>query len=312
MGKKNTIAKSYMSDVRRFADAFNYYVFDGEQVIQAECLEQQDSTELSSALEGTDLKDIEKSRDLLKQCIIMEDDMASYVLLGLENQTHIHYAMPVRHFVYDALNYNHQYVEKAREHRNLKDLTGDEFLSEFSKTDKLKPIITLILYWGSKEWDGPRSLREMLDVKNETLLQHINEYPLHLIVPGEIEDFSKMHTELKKALRYIAVSKDKNAYKALAVNPEYRMIDRETACLLNTFMDTKISIKESEDEVDVCEAVKGIIEDAKDEGRIEGKIEQLVEQIRKKLSKGKSIAEIADALEESEEYINELIEKYEL
>ena len=302
MGKKNTTTNSYMSDIRRFADAFNYYVFDGEQVIQAEHLEPQDSSELSSALEDAALEDVEKTRDLLKQCIIMKDDMASYVLLGLENQTHIHYAMPVRHIVYDALNYNHQYIEKAREHRSQKDLSGDEFLSGFAKTDKLKPIITLIIYWGSKEWDGPRSLREMLDVNNGTLLQHINEYPLHLIVPSEIEDFSKMHTELKKALCYIAVSKDKNAYKALAVDPEYRMIDKETAHLLNTFVDTKIVIKESEDEVDVCEAVKGIIEDAKNEGKIE--------LISKKLAKGKSIAEIADALEESEDYIRELIEKF--
>jgi len=207
-----------------------------------------------------------------------------------------------------------------REHRRAKDLSGDEFLSGFSKTDKLKPVISLILYWGSKEWDGPRSLREMLDIKNETLLQHINEYPLHLIVPGEIKNFSKMHTELKKALHYIAVSTDKDAYRALSMNPEYRMIDKETAHLLNTFIDTKIVIKESEDEVDVCEAVKGIIEDAKNDGRnegriegkIEGKIEKLIEQINKKLSKGKTIAEIADDLEESEDYIRELIEKYDL
>jgi len=189
-----------------------------------------------------------------------------------------------------------------------------------SFTDKLKPIISVILYWGSKEWDDPRSLREMLDIKNETLLQHINEYPLHLIVPGEIKNFSKMHTELKKALHYIAVSTDKDAYRALSMNPEYRMIDKETAHLLNTFIDTKIVIKESEDEVDVCEAVKGIIEDAKNDGRnegriegkIEGKIEKLIEQINKKLSKGKTIAEIADDLEESEDYIRELIEKYDL
>ena len=61
---------------------------------------------------------------------------------------------------------------------------------------------------------------------------------------------------------------------------------------------------------------KEIVEDAKNDGRIEGKIEgkveKLIEQISKKLVKGKSVAEIADALEESEEYIRELMEKYDL
>ena len=39
------------------------------------------------------------------------------------------------------------------------------------------------------------------------------------------------------------------------------------------------------------------------EGREEGKNGKLADQIRKKLAKGKSVAEIADALEETEEVI---------
>jgi len=55
-----------------------------------------------------------------------------------------------------------------------------------------------------------------------------------------------------------------------------------------------------------------ILRDGRNEGKIEGKIEKLIELINKKLSKGKSIAEIADDLEESADYIRELIEKYDL
>ena len=44
----------------------------------------------------------------------------------------------------------------------------------------------------------------------------------------------------------------------------------------------------------------------------EGKSEKLADQIRKKLAKGKSVAEIADALEETEEVIEKMIKEYKL
>ena len=40
----------------------------------------------------------------------------TYVLLGIENQTRIHYAMPVRNIIYDALQYGKQVEEIARRH----------------------------------------------------------------------------------------------------------------------------------------------------------------------------------------------------
>lgn len=36
---------------------------------------------------------------------VMTDDKAAYVLFGVEAQTDIHYAMPVRNVIYDALQY---------------------------------------------------------------------------------------------------------------------------------------------------------------------------------------------------------------
>lgn len=48
------------------------------------------------------------------------------------------------------------------------------------------------------------------------------------------------------------------------------------------------------------------------EGREEGKNGKLADLIRKKLAKGKSVAEIADALEETEEVIERMIKEYEL
>ena len=39
---------------------------------------------------------VQKYRDILKSAVIKQDEKMSYVLLGIENQTDVHYAMPVR------------------------------------------------------------------------------------------------------------------------------------------------------------------------------------------------------------------------
>ena len=50
----------------------------------------------------------QKHRDLLKFAAMMQDSYANYVILGVENQMEVHYAMPVRNMVYDALQYDKQ------------------------------------------------------------------------------------------------------------------------------------------------------------------------------------------------------------
>ena len=81
-------------------------MFDGEQVVKAEHLVEKDSTEVLSVF-GTTKKEIQqqKWRDLLKSTIIKTCDEMTVVLIGIENQAEIHYAMPVRTLIYDALNY---------------------------------------------------------------------------------------------------------------------------------------------------------------------------------------------------------------
>ena len=52
------------------------------------------------------------------------------MLLGIENQTDIHYAMPVKNAIYDALQYGRQVSEivarhrAERKHQNLEDGIG--------------------------------------------------------------------------------------------------------------------------------------------------------------------------------------------
>ena len=69
-------------------------------------------------------------------------------------------------------------------------------MSGFHEDDKLTPVITIMVYLGSRPW--------------------------------EIEDFSRFKTSLGAVFEVIKASEDKEAMKRLlAMNPQYRSMDNE-------------------------------------------------------------------------------------
>ncbi len=270
MGKTDVCTKEYMSNPRIFADAFNYYFFHGKQVVKPNELTVQDVTELSLPYDGGDglIVPTQKFRDVLKLWTVMTSKDATYMLLGIENQANVHYAMPVRNMLYDALNYSSQVEETGKKHRKTKDIYGDEFLSGFKKTDKVKPVFTLVIYWGTKEWDAPRSLYEMLDVKenmNEIIKEYVNDYKLHIIVPKEIENFEQFSTDLGYCFRYIRSSDQKEELKKLIEEHTdiYSNFDKISGYLLESVTNTKLpKSAQKEDSINMCKAIEEMIEEA--------------------------------------------------
>jgi len=66
MGKLDTEAKNYMSRNDRFADAFNYLIYDGKQVIKPDELVEMDVTELAIPFLDEKRAPVQKIRDILK------------------------------------------------------------------------------------------------------------------------------------------------------------------------------------------------------------------------------------------------------
>ena len=316
MGKKNTLMKDYMSEPAHFADCFNHYLFHGKRVIRPEYLRTLDPMEIAIIPQDTTEETAEKIRDILKSCILMQDDRATYLLLGIENQSDIHYALPVKNMSYDALNYAKQVSEIGKEHRVKKDIKDSgEFLSGFTKEDKLKPIITLTVYFGADEWDGPRSLKEMFEEIDDGILEYVEDYKVHLLIPKEIEDFTKFATDFGKVMKYIAVSEDREALRKLQTDEDFQSVDADSVRLLNACTNSNIKVEEGEVTVDMCEGLRALLEEKEIEG-IEKGIEQgmalganqkLRSLVQKKRAKGHSVDEIADMLEESIETIEEVI-----
>lgn len=274
MSKVDACTKAYMSNPRFFSDAFNYYFFQGKQVVKPEELTVQDITEIAIPYgEETDSVIIpaQKYRDILKMWTIMTSENATYMLLGVENQANIHYAMPIRNMLYDALNYSSQVEKIGKMHRKKKDITNDEFLSGFKKEDKVKPIFTLVIYWGTKDWDAPKSLYEMFDIQEElaeVVEKYVNDYKIHVIVPNEIEDFNKFSTELGYCLKYIQSSQNRQKLRQLLKEhyDVYSNFDKMSGNLLQIVTNTTLPNEaKKEESVNMCQAIQEMIKEEMEE-----------------------------------------------
>ena len=199
MGKSNAAVKNWISVKERFADFYNGTVFDGRQVVRAEEL-QEISGESDLILRDKDGKAEELHR--YRDVIMRWKGKMDLVILACENQEKVHYAMPVRNMIYDGLAYIQQMKEVWEGHGEGRKPTEDEFLSRFLKDDKVKPIVTLVFYYGEKEWDGSRSLYEMMDFGGEeeeqkNLKTFIPNYPINLVDVGRLGRLDGFQTDLQ-------------------------------------------------------------------------------------------------------------------
>lgn len=253
---------------------------------------------------------IEKIRDILRNCCIKTANGVMYLIIGIENQTDIHYAMVVRNMLYDALNYSSQVETCAKKHRENKDISGKEFLSGFAKDDTLHPVITLTMYWNYGSWDGARSLHELFDVQDKSILKYVSDYKLNLIVPEEIENFEKFQTELGPLLEFISdASSGKRLEKALEEKRErWSVLGAEELRLLNVCLNAKLEETEESEKGEKDIVCKGIEELAAMREE-KGKLEELERMILKKIKKLKTLEQIAEELESEVEEIRPIYDR---
>ena len=272
MGVMDTEGKQYLSNPVFFADAFNYLLYDGEQVIKPEELQELDTTELTVPYGNNARVPVQKYRDLLKLWNAMMDKNAIYVILGVELQDKVHYGMPVKDGLYDMLGYSKQIAEIKRSYRQKDEteegeitvdngvlkirLTSEEFLSGLRKDDKLIPIITAVVYFGEEPWDGPRSLYDMLNIPDEAMKRFIPNYWINLISPADMDDaeFKKFHTHLGLAMKVIKHQSEDADQVIMATN--HQKIDRETAEFLNRSVNLKLEYEEEAGGIDMCKAME--------------------------------------------------------
>lgn len=288
MGVKDTVTTKYMRQNEIFADAFNFFVYGGEQVIHPKSLKELDTREIDVPYGGEKGagQPVQKTRDVIKSVVAMMDKSTAYLLLAIENQSNIHYAMPVKNMVYDALQYAKQVEEAITSHRLSGDYKGvgsDEYLSGFMKEDHLLPVVTLVVYFDSKEWDGPLSIHEMFSGQDARVLALVPDYKVNLIAPASIEDedFGKFQSSLKEVLSFIKYARDKDELKkVLDADDSFRHLGREEVDVLNACVGAKIAVKEGEEAIDVCLAIEQMNEEAAQKAAQKERISTLLRSVK--------------------------------
>lgn len=273
MGTGNTVVKQWLRDKERFADLFNGQMFGGKQVILAKDLEPVDSeADILVTDKDGKTRELQRYRDIVMQW----KKGPLLAILGCENQAKIHYTMPVRNMIYDGLSYIEQMRKIWEEHKNEAEvaMTSEEFLSKFLKTDKIYPVITLVLYYGTERWDASTDLQKIFGMLK----------------------YRSNKTEL---INYMQKNK---AY--------FRNVDEKTYQVIREFLHSERILKKEvskkkEAKIDMCQALEELYND----GIQQGLNKKLIEQVTKKLSKGKSVEEIAEALEETVETIKKIIKE---
>lgn len=249
MGMADAVTKQYMKENTVFADAFNFLLYNGENVIQPQTLRELDTAEVVIPFTVDDkgkkqAQAVQKYRDILKMTTVMIDDKAAYVLFGVEAQTDIHYAMPVRNVIYDALQYGRQVTEISKRNR--------------------------------------KNSGQTMAVTDKGLLQHIPDYRIKLIDPAGIDsdEMDKFHTSLREVLSYIKYSKDADKL-AEYMNHNQRMEHLEVgaAQVIKEVTNTKFQIPKGMEEVNMCEAIEVLMKRRETEGITQGKLSLLKELV---------------------------------
>ena len=276
LGVQNVLTKQYMSRNDVFADLCNYYIFEGVERISPEDLCEADGTEgilLTEA--GGKRKALERFRDVLKQSVLKLSGKLGILMIGLENQTKLHYAMPVRSMLYDALTYSGQITELSREHRKQGDsMTSEEFLSGMTAEDRLIPVITVVVNFATEPWTAPCSLYEMLEETSPGVLRCISDYRINLIDPHRMceEDFQKMRGSMQYVMRFIGASSSRKGMEELLsrYRDVYSHMEREVAALLSECANVKLEIEEKEEVVDMCKAWDDMAKESMERGIEQG------------------------------------------
>ena len=150
-------------------------------------------------------------------------------------------------------------------------------------TDKFIPVISVVIYYGEKDWDGAKSLHDMLAIPKE-LTHYVTDYKMHLIEAKN--NHLLFHNEnnqnlfqLLKLLLDTNLSKSQKEEKIIAYHTEHdidKTVAMTVAGVTNTHFDYRFFEKEDGTMISFWREVR---EEGEQKGRLEGKLEGRASEI---------------------------------
>ena len=188
-----------------FADIFNALVYKGEQVLDPGKLKQIEGESISSP-DGVGLKQL--NRDIFME---YADSDTRYLVLGIDDQDDVDNTMPLRGMGMDYASYEKQVRQIMAQNKEAKKDPGGR---KIYGHQKLIPVVTLILYFGDSNWNGPKSLKDMLKMPNEDQFpgigNYIQDYGMNLIVLKNLseEEEKRFQSDFKYLVKYLRNRKE--------------------------------------------------------------------------------------------------------
>ncbi len=221
--------------------------------------------------------------------------------------------MAVRNNLYDALEYAGQVEKAAKAHKKaLKDIkekgkkpNSGEFLSGFWKEDRLIPSVTLTVYFGSEEWDGPLSLFDMMDVADPGILSCMDNYHVRLIAPALMteKEILRFRSNLREVMLFIKYSKNKDRLQEVLKNHEkrFREMERRAVDVIEVITNTGLKYDKKEGKIDMCQA----IQEMRIESEQKGELKKAQESARNFYNLGVKVETIAEGVGYAVETVKE-------
>ena len=290
MGKRDIALARYFEDEDRYADLINGFVFRGEPVISGENI-------------------LDKNTRI-----------TGFVVIALEHQDQIHYSMPVRVMLEDAAGYDEQMRRIQKKNQKVKGLDKGEFLGSFRKEDRLNAVFTIVLYYGEKTWDGAKDLYSLINFDDvpEMLKDLFNNYRLHVLEVRRFKDIDQFNTDLREVFGFIGFSGDKTAVRNyVAENQDsFEQLSEDAYDVIAVMAhskeleDVKERYREKGGKINMCEAIRGMIEDGRLEGRREGELKAKQIVARNMYLRGMSEEDTSGLCEEDIELVRQWFHKW--
>ena len=225
--EKDTVWKSYLSDDGRFADLVNGILFSGRQIVKEDDIEDLDTQTGYVKHPGEKGKKNTKIRDTARK-VRFENN---YAHIGIECEEYVDYSMPLRDMNYHAGDYEKQAAKiRRRVKQEIRNLHGGERMYRFKKDSRVSPSVSLMLYCGKDEWDGPETLHDMINFAGmpEEIRMWTQDYRMHVLEVRKMKDTGMFRTDVRQVLDFIRYSGDKKALKKLvAEDPYYQNMEED-------------------------------------------------------------------------------------
>ena len=176
--------------------------------------------------------------------------------------------------------------------------------------DTLLPVVTLVVYFGAEEWDGPLSLKEMYADTDEEILKYAADYRVNLIAPRGLSDreLDEFHTSFREVMKFIKYSSDgQRLATEVSADERFKSVERQAVEVINAVTGSKVKCPKRKEEVDMCAAIQEI----REEGRLEGEIIGVIRSDKRRgVSKENTVQYLMEEYQKSEAEADDLIRLY--